>query len=62
LQFKGTMFTIQTQQQSLASENTSSTNNVTPNILPCRINHDGPVGPLNRYWKVESDEKGERSH
>lgn len=28
-----------------------------PNILPCRIHHDGPVKASKRYWdpKVEND-------
>ncbi|KAE8354620.1 ribonuclease H2 non-catalytic subunit-domain-containing protein [Aspergillus coremiiformis] len=51
------MFAIQPQQQSSGSENANSTDNVTPNILPCRIHHDGPVPRLNRYWRSEADEK-----
>ncbi|KAE8413472.1 ribonuclease H2 non-catalytic subunit-domain-containing protein [Aspergillus pseudocaelatus] len=51
------MFAIQPQQQSSGSEHANSTKNVTPNILPCRIHYDGPVGTLGRYWKSESDEK-----
>ncbi|EIT73144.1 putative ribonuclease H2 subunit C [Aspergillus flavus] len=51
------MFAVQPQQESSGSEDVNSTKNVTPNILPCRIHHDGPVGPLGRYWKSETDEK-----
>ncbi|KAL8997201.1 MAG: hypothetical protein Q9169_003467 [Polycauliona sp. 2 TL-2023] len=30
----------------------------TPNLLPCRINHDGPVNASRRYWAPESDKDG----
>lgn len=30
----------------------------TPNLLPCRINHDGPVNASRRYWAPEHDEDG----
>ncbi|KAK2806178.1 hypothetical protein FQN50_005901 [Emmonsiellopsis sp. PD_5] len=30
---------------------------VTPNILPCRIHHDGPVEVSTRYWDPVVDEK-----
>jgi ribonuclease H2 subunit C len=30
----------------------------TPNLLPVRINHNGPVNDTERYWKPETDEKG----
>ncbi|MCJ1287725.1 hypothetical protein MMC26_007077 [Xylographa opegraphella] len=33
---------------------------LTPNILPCRINHSGPVNASKRYWNVEDDEKGRK--
>ncbi|MCJ1385580.1 hypothetical protein MMC17_008703 [Xylographa soralifera] len=33
---------------------------LTPNILPCRINHSGPVNASKRYWNVEEDEKGRK--
>jgi hypothetical protein len=28
----------------------------TPNLLPCKINHDGPVNASERYWKAETGE------
>ncbi|KAI9651463.1 MAG: hypothetical protein M1829_002804 [Trizodia sp. TS-e1964] len=28
----------------------ASTNKLTPNILPCKINHEGPVNASERYW------------
>ncbi|KAJ5102733.1 hypothetical protein N7532_003262 [Penicillium argentinense] len=36
----------------------------TPNILPCRIHHDGPIESANRFWAPKSDEqdKIETSH
>lgn len=30
----------------------------TPNLLPARINHAGPINDTKRYWKPETDEKG----
>ncbi|KAI9369523.1 ribonuclease H2 non-catalytic subunit-domain-containing protein [Aspergillus egyptiacus] len=48
------MFAIQPQQQS-TEPRTSDT--CTPNVLPCRINYDGPVKSINRYWTPVTDEK-----
>ncbi|MCJ1417773.1 hypothetical protein MMC32_004118 [Xylographa parallela] len=33
---------------------------LTPNILPCRVNHSGPVNASKRYWNVEEDERGRK--
>lgn len=30
----------------------------TPNLLPARLSHNGPVNDTARYWKPEIDEKG----
>ncbi|KAJ4351569.1 uncharacterized protein N0V89_006912 [Didymosphaeria variabile] len=30
----------------------------TPNLLPARLNHNGPVNDTNHYWKPETDQKG----
>ncbi|KAH7061940.1 ribonuclease H2, subunit C, partial [Paraphoma chrysanthemicola] len=30
----------------------------TANLLPARINHNGPVNDTERYWKPSTDEKG----
>jgi ribonuclease H2 subunit C len=30
----------------------------TPNLLPARINHNGPINDAERYWKPETDSKG----
>ncbi|KAL2853429.1 ribonuclease H2 non-catalytic subunit-domain-containing protein [Aspergillus pseudoustus] len=49
------MFAIQSQQSTESNPKESTT--YTPNILPCRIHHDGPVGPLDRYWTPVADEK-----
>ncbi|KAL2866421.1 ribonuclease H2 subunit C [Aspergillus lucknowensis] len=49
------MFTIQPQQQTSQRKN-GALGNLTPNILPCRIHHDGPVNTLDRYWKSVPDE------
>ncbi|KAL4786777.1 ribonuclease H2 non-catalytic subunit-domain-containing protein [Aspergillus varians] len=51
------MFAVQPQQQSSESKGTESVGSCTPNILPCRIHHDGPVKSLNRYWSPTVDEK-----
>ncbi|KAL1977418.1 hypothetical protein VTN31DRAFT_277 [Thermomyces dupontii] len=37
----------------------SSPNTYTPNILPCRIHHDGPVDLSTRYWQPTKDDNGE---
>lgn len=39
------MFTIQ--------RKTGEDKKVLPNILPCRIHHDGPVDISERYWSPE---------
>lgn len=31
----------------------------TPNLLPCRIEHNGPVNAAERYWQPQ-EEKGAR--
>ncbi|KAF2129456.1 ribonuclease H1 small subunit [Dothidotthia symphoricarpi CBS 119687] len=30
----------------------------TPNLLPARINHNGPIDNTSQYWKPETDSKG----
>ncbi|KAI4621211.1 uncharacterized protein J4E87_006839 [Alternaria ethzedia] len=32
----------------------------TSNLLPARINHNGPINDAERYWKPETDDKGKR--
>ncbi|KAI4943037.1 hypothetical protein J4E86_009984 [Alternaria arbusti] len=32
----------------------------TPNLLPARINHNGPINDAERHWKPETDDKGKR--
>jgi len=32
-----------------------------PNILPCRINHDGPVNAHARYWSPKTEPDGTRT-
>ena len=34
------------------------TEKFTPNILPCRIHHDGPIESTDRFWIPQTDEKG----
>jgi ribonuclease H2 subunit C len=33
----------------------------TPNIIPCKIHHDGAIDSLDRYWAPVTDEKGTSS-
>jgi len=28
----------------------------TPNLLPCKVNYDGPVDAKERFWKPEQDQ------
>ncbi|KAL6710189.1 hypothetical protein ACN47E_009980 [Coniothyrium glycines] len=30
----------------------------TPNLLPARIHHNGPINDVQRYWKPETDRSG----
>lgn len=53
-----TMFAIHSQKQSHGSEGENSTECCTPNIIPCRIHHDGPVESLDRYWQPVADKEG----
>ncbi|OJJ47962.1 hypothetical protein ASPZODRAFT_131581 [Penicilliopsis zonata CBS 506.65] len=53
------MFAIQPAQKEASSTTEElSPNCCTPNILPCRIHHDGPVDNISRYWTPVTDEKG----
>lgn len=53
------MFAIRApQKQSNGPETKNSTESCTPNILPCRIHHDGPVESLQRYWAPAADNEG----
>ncbi|KAF2268839.1 ribonuclease H1 small subunit [Lojkania enalia] len=43
----------------LAIQPTSSgSQKCTPNLLPARLNHNGPINATERYWKPESSEDG----
>lgn len=33
----------------------------TPNLLPCRIEHNGPVNAADRYWRPEEEDDGTRT-
>ncbi|KAK4574725.1 hypothetical protein LTR86_001566 [Recurvomyces mirabilis] len=40
----------------------TNTRNLTPNILPCQIHHNGPVGITKRYWNPQpSSDKTSKS-
>ncbi|KAF1362867.1 ribonuclease H1 small subunit [Lizonia empirigonia] len=41
----------------LSIQNTASKKCV-PNLLPARINHNGPINSTSRYWAPTTDEKG----
>ncbi|KAJ5349698.1 hypothetical protein N7541_007425 [Penicillium brevicompactum] len=49
------MYAIQSSKAT--SEKDESTVQYTPNIIPCRVHHDGPVESLDRYWMPVNDEK-----
>jgi len=34
---------------------------VVPNILPCKINFNGPVNASERYWNIKNDENGQKT-
>jgi hypothetical protein len=40
------------------SSKDASTPQYTPNIIPCKIHHDGAIESLDRYWAPVTDEKG----
>ncbi|PGH01521.1 ribonuclease H2 subunit C [Blastomyces parvus] len=48
------MFAIQLPKNKTDSHQENSS--ITPNILPCRIHHDGPVEISTRYWNPVVDE------
>ena len=33
-----------------------SDNKAVANLLPCRVHHDGPVDPIEAYWKPTKSE------
>ncbi|KAF2083272.1 ribonuclease-like protein H2 subunit C [Saccharata proteae CBS 121410] len=33
----------------------TSADKCTPNLLPCRVHHDGPVNATDRYWRPAND-------
>ncbi|OJJ57875.1 hypothetical protein ASPSYDRAFT_90069 [Aspergillus sydowii CBS 593.65] len=51
------MFALQPKPQGTDTKDNEPLGNCTPNILPCRIHHDGPVKSLNRHWMPVADEK-----
>jgi hypothetical protein len=51
------MLALQSSRKPAASD--SFADYCTPNVLPCKVHHDGPVELSQRYWKPVNDEKGE---
>ncbi|KAJ5476178.1 Ribonuclease H2subunit C [Penicillium sp. IBT 31633x] len=52
------MYTIQPcSKANSQSAKSDSAPKCTPNIIPCRIHHDGPVDSLERYWTPVTDAK-----
>ncbi|KAF2240054.1 hypothetical protein EV356DRAFT_527895 [Viridothelium virens] len=39
-------------------KSSANTNTCTPNLLPCRINHNGATDAKERYWKPRTEEDG----
>ncbi|KAJ5195267.1 Ribonuclease H2 subunit C [Penicillium cinerascens] len=48
------MYTFQSPKYVTQSEK-DCTPRLTPNILPCRIHHDGPIDSTDRFWTPETD-------
>jgi ribonuclease H2 subunit C len=42
----------------MLSIQTTKSQKCTPNLLPARINHNGPINDVNRYWTPSTDDKG----
>lgn len=41
-----------------SSSKAESTPKCVPNILPCRVHHDGPVKASKRYWDPKVEDNG----
>ncbi|KAL1965015.1 hypothetical protein VTN77DRAFT_6215 [Rasamsonia byssochlamydoides] len=54
------MLALRSAQDKSADDNKSSMSSAfcTPNILPCRVHHDGPVEVSKRYWNPVKDDNG----
>ena len=53
------MYAFQPDLQSVPQQkDNASAPQYTPNILPCRIHHDGPIDTVGRFWEPVADEKG----
>ncbi|CRG90590.1 scavenger mRNA-decapping enzyme DcpS [Talaromyces islandicus] len=50
------MLALQSSRKS-ADTDSSFADSCTPNVLPCKVHHDGPVELSQRYWKPVTDEK-----
>lgn len=42
----------------MLSIQSTNSNKCTPNLLPARLNHNGPINNTQRYWSPTTDEKG----
>ena len=42
----------------LAIHSTNADKQVTPNVLPCAIKHNGPVSAAERYWNPSTEQDG----
>jgi ribonuclease H2 subunit C len=42
----------------LAIHSTTTDKQVTPNVLPCAIKHNGPVSAAERYWNPSTEQDG----
>lgn len=42
----------------LAIRSTNTDKQVTPNVLPCAIKHNGPVSAAERYWNPATEQDG----
>ncbi|KAJ5083215.1 hypothetical protein N7456_012642 [Penicillium angulare] len=58
------IYTFRTTSQPNKDQENTPLPQLTPNILPCQIHHDGPIESTDRFWTPVTDEKdgNETSH
>ncbi|KAF2020072.1 hypothetical protein BU24DRAFT_459687 [Aaosphaeria arxii CBS 175.79] len=52
------MLSIQPPSTNASTTGASTAKKCTPNLLPARISHAGPVPNADKYWKTQTDETG----
>ncbi|KAI3401391.1 hypothetical protein diail_11475 [Diaporthe ilicicola] len=51
---------MEPQMLSLDQRKGASCNKATPNVVPCRIQHDGPISSPDSYWQPSQEPDGKR--